>query len=118
MNKEFEEKVNKLSMLEQNSQYLASQRQSFQTQLIEVESALEELESSSDSYKIIGNIMVKMNKDELIKELEDKKTIIDVRVKSIEKQEKSVKKNAQDLRDEVMKGLEKNASKEERKSDE
>jgi len=106
MNKEFEEKVNKLSMIEQNSQYLASQRQNFQTQLIEIESALEELDTSSDSYKIIGNVMVKSDKETLKKELIEKKNIIDVRIKSIEKQEDKIKNDAKELREEVMKGLE------------
>ena len=59
MNKDVQEKVNNLSMLEQNAQQMAAQRQNFQTQLLEVESAIEEISNSKETYKIIGNIMIK-----------------------------------------------------------
>lgn len=107
MNEEtFEEKVNKLSALEQNVQYLSNQKQNFNTQLIEVESALNELESSEDAYKIIGTIMVKIDKIKLKKELEEKKEILDIRIKSIEKQEKHLKEKSNKIRDEVLKSME------------
>ena len=102
---DFQEKVNRLSMMEQNSQYLSSQRQSFQNQMLEIGSALEELESSSESYKIVGTVMVKVEKLKLKKELEEKKEVVDIRIKSIEKQEKQIKEKSEKLRDEVLKSM-------------
>jgi prefoldin beta subunit len=105
MEKEIEEKINKLSMMEQNTQYLSSQRQNFQTQLVELESALDELSTASDSYRIIGTIMVKVSKDKIKSELTSKKGLVEARIKSIEKQEDSMKEKAKELRDEVMAGF-------------
>ena len=102
MNEETQEKVNNLSMLEQNGQQLAAQRQSFQTQLLEVESALEELGTSKEAYKIIGSIMVKTDASKLREELESKKKLLEVRIKSVEKQEESLKEKSKKLQEEVM----------------
>jgi len=101
------EKINQLQILEQNLQQLLSQKQQFQGQLVEIESALEELGKTEDAYKIVGNIMVKMPKPDLEKELNDKKEKVDIRMKSIEKQEKAIKTKAESLRKEVMDEMEK-----------
>ncbi len=105
MNKETEEKVNSLSVMEQNLQTLSNQRRNFQNQLIELESAIEELKTSGESYKIIGNIMVKADKSSLSEELDSKKQVVEVRIKSIEKQEMSVKERAKQLQSEIMDAL-------------
>lgn len=106
MNKDTEEKINTLSVLEQNLQQLSSQKRSFQNQLIELDSAIDELSSSETSYRIIGNIMVKTDKASLKEELESKKQVIDVRIKAIEKQEKSIKDRNKSLQEEIMKEME------------
>ncbi|MBR9699473.1 prefoldin subunit beta [Candidatus Woesearchaeota archaeon] len=100
--KEAEEKISQLQLYEQSLQNLLMQKQQFQGQLIEIESALKELEKSSESYKIVGNVMVKAKKDDVIKDLDEKKSALDMRLKSLEKQEESIKKKAESLRSEVM----------------
>ena len=92
------EKVNQLQMIEQNLQQLLSQRQQFQGQLVEVESALEELKKSEDAYKIVGNIMIKTAKDDLSKDLNEKKEKAELRVKTIENQESKLKEKAESIR--------------------
>ena len=106
MSEKHDEKIQKLQLFEQNAQQLLAQRQQFQTQLIEIDSALAEIDKTKESYKIIGNIMVSTSKEDLKKELKEKKTMVDIRVKSIEKQEKEVKDKAKKLQEEVLKGLE------------
>jgi prefoldin beta subunit len=96
-----EEQLKELQLLEQNRQQYAVQRQQFQTQLVEVEGALEELGKTSKSYKIIGNIMVETPKDDLKKELLGKKEIIDLRIMTLEKQEEKLRSRAKDLRKDV-----------------
>ncbi|MFW5991120.1 MAG: prefoldin subunit beta [Candidatus Nanoarchaeia archaeon] len=88
----------KLQMLEQNIQNYSRQRQQFQLHLKEVESAIAELEDTDESYKIIGNIMVKSSKDKLKKELNDKKRAYDVRIKNLQEQEEKLKKKSEELR--------------------
>lgn len=102
MNEETQEKVNNLSMLEQNASQLAAQRQAFQTQLIEIESAIDELGDAKDAYKIIGSIMVKTESSKLRAELESKKELLSVRIKSAEKQEELIKQKSKKLQEEIM----------------
>lgn len=88
INKEMQEKIQELQILEQNLQNLLLQKQAFQMELNETELALRELEQAKgDSYKIIGQIMIKTDKKDLSKELEEKKKIIELRINAIEKQE-------------------------------
>ena len=93
--------------MEQNLQQFILQKQQFQTQLIEITSALEELEKTDQAYKIVGNIMVLTKKDKLKKELESKKEMLDLRIKTIEKQEKVIKEKMQKMQAEVMEKLKK-----------
>ena len=106
MNKETEKKIQQLQLLEQNLQNILMQKQTFQMQLAENENALEELEKSKkDAYKIIGAIMISSDKDNLKKELKEQKDILDLRIKSLDKQEKSFKEKVEDIQKEVMKEI-------------
>lgn len=98
------EKINQLSAYEQNLQTLLSQRQNIHSQILEVQSALSEVSTSPESYKIIGNVMVLSNSDELQKELKEKEDMLNIRLKSIQKKEDSVKQKAQELQKEIFKG--------------
>ena len=102
MSKETEHKIQQLSMLEQNLQNLAVQKQGFQLQLLEIEYALKELEKTQEVYKIVANIMVKCDKKVLKKELEEKKETVELRISTIEKQEKKLKDKASRLQNEVL----------------
>ena len=93
MNKETEKKIQQLQLLEQNLQNIIMQKQSFQMQLMENENALSELDKTKkDVYKIVGTIMINANKEDLKKELKEQKEILDVRIRSLEKQEKIFRK--------------------------
>lgn len=102
-----QEKIQQLQTIEQNMQHLLKQRQQFQMQLMEVDSAVEELKKTEKAYRIIGNIMVLSEKSSLEKELAEKKERMELRVKSVEKQENSLKEQAKTLREEVMKSMQK-----------
>jgi prefoldin beta subunit len=102
MKKDIEEKINSLSMLEQNASQLGAQRQSLQGQLLEIDSALEELDSTQESYRIIGNIMVKVDRNTLKDDLEQKKKMVTLKLASIEKQEASIHDRAKKLQQDIM----------------
>jgi len=102
-----EQKISQLQMLEQGLQSFLSQKQNFQSQLVEIEAALEELSSTDEAYKIVGNIMVKSDKEELSKDLSSKKEMLEIRLKAIEKQETQLKEKATKLQEEVLKGMKK-----------
>lgn len=106
LTKESEQKVQQLQLMEQNLQNVMSQRQQFQAQLLEVENAFNEVKSAKgNAYKLVGNIMVLSDKEALGKDLESKKEILNVRLKSLKKQEDGIKEKAEKLQAEVMKEL-------------
>ena len=102
VSKETEQKIAQLQLMEQNLQSFLMQRQQFQSQLIEVESALKEIETAKETYKIIGNIMVNTSKEDLKKDLEEKKGILELRIKPLEKQETQIKEKASKTQAEVL----------------
>lgn len=82
-----ESNVQELQKLEQAIISSSSQIRSFRSQLLEIDSALGSLNSSKDSYKIIGNIMVSYSGDDLKSELNEKKELVKTRLAALEKQE-------------------------------
>lgn len=106
MDKETQSKINQLQLLEQNISNLSFQKQNFQAQLTEVESALDELKNTQGLvFKIVGPMMIHSTKDKLEKELNEKKEIILLRIKTLEKQENQIQKKAKNLQEEVVKEI-------------
>ena len=105
ISKEAEKKLNQLQLMEQSMQNLLMQKQQFQLQQVEIESALKELENVDEAYKIVGNIMVLSKKANLKSDLDSKKEIISLRIKNMEKQENQLRDKAAKLQDEVMKEM-------------
>ena len=105
--KETEQKIGQLQMFEQSLQNFLGQKQQFQVQLVEVESALNELENTDRVYKIVGNIMVESDKNELKADLQSKKEMLELRIKTMEKQEVQVREKASMLQSEILKKIKK-----------
>ena len=99
--------ITQLQLLQQNLQNILVQKQQFQRQLTEIDSALNETESAETTYKILGNIMVSTNKESLQKELKEKKDLLDLRLKNFEKQETALKEKTEELQKNVMAGMKK-----------
>ncbi|MFH1456243.1 MAG: prefoldin subunit [archaeon] len=103
-----EEQIAQLQVIEQNLTNSMMQRQTFQNQILEIKNALKELENAKGkNYKILGGIMIESNKNDLIKELNENKDVLDLRLKTIKKQEDSLKDKAQAIQKEVMDQLQK-----------
>lgn len=107
MPKQTEEKLEQLQLMEQNLRTSMVQRQNFQSQLLEIESALSQIETSDRTFKIIGSIMVAKDKKNLKEELEKKKEILGIRIKALEKQEQKIKEKAEQTQKEVLKEMNK-----------
>jgi len=103
LDKETEKQIQELQLLEQNLQNILLQKQAFSLELSETENAFEELKKSDDDvYRIAGQIMIKAKKSDLLKELEQKKSLLSLRINSLEKQEQSFSKNSEELRTKVL----------------
>ena len=103
MDKETEKSIQELQMLEQSLQNLLMQKQAFQMELNETENASSELDKAKDEvYKIAGQIMIRSSKEALVKELDEKKHLLSLRLNAIEKQEAPLTEKATKLRDEIV----------------
>jgi prefoldin beta subunit len=108
IDKETEREIQELQILEQSLQSVLMQKQAFQLELSEIENSLEELaKTKEDVYKIVGSIMIKANKEELSKELKEKKEVINLRLKSFNSQEEKISQNADSLRKKVLSKIQK-----------
>jgi prefoldin beta subunit len=101
-----EENINKLNMLEQNLRQFMQQKQALQAQVLEFESALSEL-TDDDSYKLVGNILVKKDPKKLREEIEDEMKKTSETLKNLEVQESKVRDKAESLRKELMEDMKK-----------
>jgi len=87
------------------------QKQAFQMELSETQSALKEVEKSGDEvFKIIGQLMIKTDRKKIKEELTNKDKLLSLRVKTIEKQESSLREQLDKLHEEVMKGVSKKSN--------
>ena len=96
--------LRKIQEAEQTMQSLLQQKQAFLNQKSEIEDALKELEGAETAYQIVANIMIKKSSDELSKNLSEQMEMIDLRIKTIEKQEDRIKEQMKEYQETVMKG--------------
>ncbi len=103
--KQVEQDLAQMQLMQQNLQNILLQKQQFQMQLNEINSALEELKTSEKAYKIVGNLMVVSKKEDLEKDLKNKQQTIELRIKSLETQEEKFKKKIEEMQKNVSKEM-------------
>jgi prefoldin beta subunit len=97
---DLEKIVGQLQMQNQQLQTILMQKQTMMVQSREVEKALDALEKCSDEvYKSVGPILVKTTKDDMKKELTESKEDIDLKMASLDKQEKRIKEHIKEAQD-------------------
>ena len=95
-----EKHLQEMQILEQNLQNLLFQKQAFQMELTETQSAIMEIENSGDDvFKIIGQMMIKTEKSKMQEELKNKEKILELRLKKIEREERSFTGQLEKIRD-------------------
>ena len=98
-------KVNQLQLLQQNLQAILMQKQQAESELTEILSALQGVDSTSTTYKILGKIMILSSKEKISKELKEKKEVLEVKLKNFSEQEEKIKQNIDSLQKEVVEEL-------------
>jgi len=94
------EQLARYDQAQQNLQSVLIQKQQVEMELAETEKALEELTKAADSesiYKFAGNLLVKVEKDAMVKELNEKKELGSTRKMVLAKQEGRFRENLKDL---------------------
>jgi len=102
------EQLVRFEQLQQNLQAIVMQKQQVDLESTEVERALSELTKSSDTdavYKSAGNILVRSKKEDLVKELQERKELSNTRSTVLAKQESRVRENIKDLQAKIEEAL-------------
>ena len=98
-----DKQIQEIQILEQTLHNLSFQKQAFQLELSETVESLNSLQSSGEEvFKIIGQLMIKTEKKKIQEELTNKQKLLELRTKSIEKEEDSLAKRVVSLREELI----------------
>ena len=104
------EQLARYDQAQQNLQAVLIQKQQVELELSETEKALEELGKATESepvYKFAGNLLVKVKKADVVKELNEKKELGSTRKMVLAKQETRFRESLKELQtkiDEAVKG--------------
>ena len=98
-----EQKIQEIQILEQNLQNLLLKKQAFEMEISETASAKREIENTKDEvFKIIGQLMIKSDRLKIQEELSNKERLLNLRLKSIETQEKALLEKIDALKKEIL----------------
>lgn len=103
-----QEKITRLQQLQNTMQQLVLQKQRLDLELNESERALKTLEdvpSDAKVYKSAGAILVEKRKDDVVKELEERKEFLEMRSKVLVKQEGNTRGRLTSLQESLQKEL-------------
>jgi prefoldin beta subunit len=98
------EQLARYDQTQQNLQAVLAQKQQVELELGETEKALEELGRASDTeaiYKFAGNLLVKVKKEDVMKELTEKKELANTRKMVLSKQESRFRDSLKDLQTKI-----------------
>jgi len=103
-----QEELARYDQLQQTLQALLAQKQQVDLEIAELDRALEELQKQPDDvevYKVAGSIMIKSNKQDLLKELQEKKELANTRRTVLSKQEEKVRQSLQEVQNKLTQAL-------------
>ena len=98
------EQVSRLQQLQQNLQAIMMQKQQVELEIVETDRALEEIKKIGGDdvvYKSAGPLLIKAKREDVIKELEEKKELSNTRVMVLAKQETRVKDNLKEVENKI-----------------
>ena len=103
-----QEQLNRYQQAQENLEAVLSQKQQVNAELSDINRAIEELNKSAPDnlvYKIAGSIMIKSSKEELLKELEEKRELSNTRSMVLSKQEEKLRASLQELQTKINESL-------------
>ena len=101
---ENQSKMEEMQVLDQKLNNLLMQKQAFQIELNETQSALEEITKSGEEvFKIVGQLMIKSDRTKVKEELSNKEKMLSLRLTTLEKQEDLLMKELEKFREGFMK---------------
>ncbi len=96
--------IAQLQTVQQQLQMVVSQKVQLESALKEIENAIQEVEKAGEDtpiYKSVGTVLVKTKRDDILKELNEKKETIEVRIRALSRQEEKLRERLQELQNKV-----------------
>jgi prefoldin beta subunit len=103
-----QEQLAKYDQMRQTLQSVVAQKQQLQAELSDTERALAELRkvtNETPTYKIAGSVLIRVDRETLLKEMEEKKELTNTRVMVLEKQEQRLQASLQELQNKITESL-------------
>lgn len=105
---QLQEQVARLQQLQQTLQILIAQKQQLEMELADTERALGELEKIAVDaviYKSIGALLVKSSRQDVIKELKERKDLVNTRITVLAKQDERAREKFKELQQKLQERL-------------
>ena len=98
---EMQQKIMEFQEVQQQARIILSQKYQIELQLKETQNALKELDKleKAEVHKAVGQILIKTDKATITKELEEGQEMLELCLKTFEKQEAKLKEKMQSLQD-------------------
>lgn len=96
--------IAQLQTVQQQLQMVVSQKVQLESTLKEIENAIKEVEKVEEDtpiYKSVGTVLVKTKKEEVLKELNERKETIEVRIRALSRQEEKLRERLKELQEKV-----------------
>lgn len=108
MSPQLRQQLAQFQAVQQQAQTLAVQRSQMEFQLKDLERTLELLDGTKEDaelYKSSGAILVRSEKGKLLEELKEKKDTLELRIKTLQKQEKRFEGKMKEMQEDIRKAL-------------
>ncbi|RAP51640.1 MAG: prefoldin subunit beta [Methanosphaera sp. rholeuAM270] len=103
-----QEQLNQFQQVQQQAQSIAMQKQTVTLQINEAKKALDELSKTDDDrdvYRTSGPLLIKTTKADSESELKDNIEMLEIRQKTIEKQEKRIASRLEELQESLQSAM-------------
>lgn len=108
MSQQVQQQIAQFQIMQQQAQAISSQKVQMEIQLKEVEHSIEELKKlkkDAEVYESIGAILIRKNKTKITTELKERRETLELRVKTIGKQEKDIQAKLMEMQNEIQNSL-------------
>ncbi len=103
-----QQQIAQFQMMQQQAQAISQQKVQMELQLREMSHSIEELKKlkkDAEVYESIGAILIKKSKTKIASELKDRKETLELRIKTLAKQEKDIQAKLMEMQTEIQNSL-------------
>jgi prefoldin beta subunit len=100
------EQVSRLQQIQQNLQAIMMKKQQIEQETAETDRVIEEIkkmDEDNEIYKSYNTLLIKSKREDILKDLNEKKDTLKIRMEVVEKQEKRVSDNLKEVENKIIK---------------